>query len=405
MIPTMPIRSGPNSTRLSSSTPSVPPYRPLTQNTGQYERSFPPYKRRLRQYLISYPIQAAILLVILVLLYFAINTGALLALVPYLRVVAWIMSPLFYGIFIPLLRAVYRRVAIAMNQFENHRTIANFELSLAWKLFTVHFITVNVPIFYTAFVLKSDSELRALILGSFIISQFSGLFAEIFMPFWKKITAFVHSRIAIRSPNIIADIRPNLVQQFFSWVWFRSDDMVDMANQIGAISLLSHSFPLASMLAFINNFFEIKSDMFKLARLCQRPRAMSSSSIHPWLTILVALSFVAVTTNAIYISISDSRWMASFEMSTRIAIGIIIEHIGFVLKVLFMAITPTTPRRIAKRLEENRLRANARGPGSPARSIAQSQQDFMAMLSPGGEPILNSAAIDIDEVGELTDSD
>ncbi|KAG9397039.1 Anoctamin [Carpediemonas membranifera] len=344
----------------------------FNENTGRYERVFPPWKRRARQLFVSLPAQGVCLGLILLMLYIAINTGAVVALVPYLRVVNWVISPLLYGIFIPLFRAIYRRMAIFFNGYENHETVELFEMSLAWKLFIVHFITINVPIAYAAFVVKSADQVRSLIIGSFVVSQFTGLFAELFMPLLKKFQAHVQSKFVLKNKGSEPN-RPSAVRQYYSWVYYRSDDMVDMTNQICAIVLLSHPFPLVAGLALINNMFEIKTDMFKLVRLCQRPVAAPSQSLYPWSGILLVISFLAVITNALYISGSQMSWFVKLPASQRFIVGVVIEHIVIVAKVAFIFITPATPRKIAKKIKENRVRQQREmlspAPTAPALSI------------------------------------
>lgn len=76
-----------------------------------------------------------------------------------------------------------------------------------------------------------------------------------------------------------------------------------MAIQYGYIALFSPSFPLAPLLAFINNITEIRGDAWKLCKAFQRPTSSQAEDIGSWFNVLNLLGFVAVLTNATMIAL------------------------------------------------------------------------------------------------------
>ena len=80
-----------------------------------------------------------------------------------------------------------------------------------------------------------------------------------------------------------------------------------MAIQYGYISLFSPSFPLAPLLAFINNLTEIRGDAWKLCKGFQRPQGAQAEDIGSWFAVLNLLGFVAVLTNATMIAFVGSQ--------------------------------------------------------------------------------------------------
>lgn len=49
------------------------------------------------------------------------------------------------------------------------------------------------------------------------------------------------------------------------------DNYVEMVMQFGYATLFSAAFPLAPMLAFVNNWVEVRLDGWNILQLCRRP--------------------------------------------------------------------------------------------------------------------------------------
>lgn len=68
--------------------------------------------------------------------------------------------------------------------------------------------------------------------------------------------------------------------------------------QFGFVTLFASAFPLAALLAFINNVIEMRSDLFKLTYALQRPHASRAENIgtaHPSISPLPVVSLSADT--------------------------------------------------------------------------------------------------------------
>jgi hypothetical protein len=77
------------------------------------------------------------------------------------------------------------------------------------------------------------------------------------------------------------------------------DDFDEMAIQYGYVSLFVVAFPLAPLLALINNFIEIRLDASKISKFCRRPQPEGAHNIGTWFNILEFLSYVSVITNSL----------------------------------------------------------------------------------------------------------
>lgn len=67
--------------------------------------------------------------------------------------------------------------------------------------------------------------------------------------------------------------------------------------QFGFITLFVASFPLAPLLALINNIIEVRVDAWKLTTQFRRPVAAKAHSIGAWEEILSGIAILSVVTN------------------------------------------------------------------------------------------------------------
>jgi hypothetical protein len=75
-------------------------------------------------------------------------------------------------------------------------------------------------------------------------------------------------------------------------------DYAEMATQFGYIALWSTIWPLAPVMAFINNFFELRLDALKMTIDARRPVPIRAESIGPWLEVLGFISWLSAMLNA-----------------------------------------------------------------------------------------------------------
>lgn len=67
--------------------------------------------------------------------------------------------------------------------------------------------------------------------------------------------------------------------------------------QFGFVTLFVASFPLAPLLALLNNIIEIRVDAWKLTTQYRRPVAAKAHSIGVWQDILYGMAVLSVATN------------------------------------------------------------------------------------------------------------
>ena len=120
------------------------------------------------------------------------------------------------------------------------------------------------------------------------------------------------------------------------------EDFSEMAIQFGYLALFSPAYPLAPLLAFLNNVFEIRVDANKLCYSVRRPDWELAEDIGSWSTVLSLLGYIAVVTNATMVTfvgkrLSETGWglsedEASGGLAARLenyklwAMAVLFEH-------------------------------------------------------------------------------
>jgi len=118
--------------------------------------------------------------------------------------------------------------------------------------------------------------------------------------------------------------------------------------------MFAAAFPLAPLLAFLNNIVEIRSDAFKLLKSTQRPFYQGAQDIGTWYKILNIIGFVAVLTNCLLISITspalENRYFLGIPNSEDVAAllatiiaAIVLEHLIILTKFIVSEIIPDEP--------------------------------------------------------------
>lgn len=103
-----------------------------------------------------------------------------------------------------------------------------------------------------------------------------------------------------------------------------------MVVQFGYATLFSAVFLFAPLLAFINNYVEIRVDAWKLTTLCQRPLPKAAEDIGSWQTVMEIMGVAAVLTNVALICFTSSV-MDSLSLTEKFVVFAFIEHaiLGF----------------------------------------------------------------------------
>ncbi|BFZ02010.1 hypothetical protein BsWGS_05048 [Bradybaena similaris] len=385
--------------------------------TGQFELSYPAWKRLLFRYFITFPVIAVCLafVFIVMLLCFElqewVNELICIDELPYMFS---FVPKVLLAIVVSICDEIYKQIAIWLTHKENYRLQESYETSLVIKLVLFQFVNSFLSLFYIGFYLHDMDRLRDQLAALLITRQVLGNVKEALLPYviWKARLYRVGLRIVTRmspasvekevrrmtakpshGPSVAKDSKvssqdaaagkssdsenspvteedderlPTLtqaeVESAMKTYEDTLDDYLEMCIQFGYITLFSSAFPLAALCALLNNVIEIRSDAFKLCHTFQRPFGQRVASIGIWQVVLLVMSVVAVIINCALVVTSGliERVCPGLKSTAYCLIVVIIEHLIITCKFALYCSIPDMPPAVATemaRLEYQRSEA------------------------------------------------
>ncbi|XP_063800404.1 anoctamin-3 isoform X2 [Pseudophryne corroboree] len=241
------------------------------------------------------------------------------------------------------LNVVYEKVAYWLTNLEHPRTDSEWENSFALKMFLFQFVNLNSSIFYIAFFLGRFAgrpgkynrlfqrwrleechpsgcliDLCLQMGVIMVLKQMWNNFMELGYPllqnWWsrrkiKKGGQSVESKITIPQWEKDWNLQPMNAHGLM-------EEYLEMVIQFGFTTIFVAAFPLAPLLALLNNIIEIRLDAYKFVTQWRRPMPARATDIGIWYGILEGIGVVAVITNAFVIAITSDyipRFVYAFK--------------------------------------------------------------------------------------------
>ncbi|XP_061532017.1 anoctamin-3 [Phycodurus eques] len=245
------------------------------------------------------------------------------------------------------LNVVYEKVAYLLTNLEHPRTESEWENSFALKMFLFQFVNLNSSTFYIAFFLgrfagrpgkynklfnrwrleecHPSGCLIDLCLQMGVIMFFKQIwnnFMELGFPllqnWWsrrkmKKVGGAGGQNVESKSQLPQWDKDWNLQPMNAHGL---VDEYLEMVLQFGFTTIFVAAFPLAPLLALLNNIIEIRLDAYKFVTQWRRPMPARATDIGIWHGILEGIGVLAVITNAFVIAITSDyipRFVYAFK--------------------------------------------------------------------------------------------
>uniref|UniRef100_A0AAQ5ZCS7 Anoctamin n=1 Tax=Amphiprion ocellaris TaxID=80972 RepID=A0AAQ5ZCS7_AMPOC len=226
---------------------------------------------------------------------------------------------------IMILNVLYERVAIWITDFELPRTKTDYENSLTLKMFLFQFVNYYSSCFYIAFAKGKAVGYPGkpvYLLGEYrneecdpggclielttqlaIIMGGKAIWNNIQEVLWVKNLIFRHCNSAA-SEKVIPRWEQDYQLQPSSKLGLFYE-YLEMVIQFGFVTLFVASFPLAPVLALINNLAEIRIDAWKITTQFRRIVPEKAQDIGAWQPILQGIAILAVATNAMIIAFTS----------------------------------------------------------------------------------------------------
>ncbi len=131
-------------------------------------------------------------------------------------------------------------------------------------------------------------------------------------------------------------------------------DYVEMVIQFGYATLFVSAYPLSCLMAFINNYIELRVDAWRLLTICKRPEPRGAEDIGTWYTILEIMSTTAVITNSALIAFTSDLFN-NRSNAERIGIFLAFEHCMWAFKFALALLIPDVPTDVDIQLQRQQF--------------------------------------------------
>lgn len=257
---------------------------------------------------------------------------------------------------IRVLNMVYGKVAVKLNDWENHETENLYNDNLALKLFLFKFVNSYAGLFYLAFlkgpVEGGECEINCMgplgfqLMVIFITNLcLNGL--ELGMPLlkWKLKMRSENKKIeasATLDPSIRKDLykveKDSKLEPYESPL----EDYMEMAIQFGYVALFGASYPLIGIFALTEIILEVRVDAWKLCWLTRRPDPNRSENIGVWKQIIITIAYFGAITNT-GIVVFTSGLFYDWSKLNQVLIFVILEHFLLLGMYVISVIVPDIP--------------------------------------------------------------
>ncbi|XP_048404739.1 anoctamin-4 isoform X3 [Stegostoma tigrinum] len=235
---------------------------------------------------------------------------------------------------IMLLNVLYEKVALFLTNLEQPRTESEWENSFTLKMFLFQFVNLNSSTFYIAFFLgrltgRPGAYLRVLNRWRLEECHPSGCFIDLCLQLgiimvlkqsWNNFMElgypliqnwWTRRKLRQQHGNNGKPILPQWekdynLQPMNAYGLF--DEYLEMSKpvlQFGFTTIFVAAFPLAPLLALLNNIIEIRLDAYKFVTQWRRPLASRAKDIGIWYGILEGIGILSVITNAFVIAVTS----------------------------------------------------------------------------------------------------
>uniref|UniRef100_A0A8C2YCP6 Anoctamin n=1 Tax=Coturnix japonica TaxID=93934 RepID=A0A8C2YCP6_COTJA len=249
------------------------------------------------------------------------------------NLVAVMTGAVLHYITIVIMTKINRRVALFLCDLEKPRTFSQRENNFTIKIFIFQFLTNFSSLIYIAFFLGSPSTFLPRASGRWGCHP-SGCITDLFiqMAIIMMLKQTISNVVEYLVPWLAHKIRKRQkrpkkkhlvlgeeeeVEDPCKKQWLSNyqlnevnifslfDEFLEMVIQYSFTTIFVAAFPLAPLLAFFNNLFEIRLDAIKMMRLRRRMVPRKANDIGIWLQVLEAIGILAVIGNGLVIAITS----------------------------------------------------------------------------------------------------
>lgn len=288
-----------------------------------------------------------------------------------LTLLGLIMAGVLNALQIRFMNIIYGKIAVVLNDWENHETETEYNNKLAMKVFMFKFVNSYSSLFYLAYFADLGIEcttdncltnMDALAYQLGIIFGLSLLmnFVEIIVPWMlmkrRMIAEDMHvSRLREKNPEIREKMYP--IEKEAKCESYESplEDYIEMIIEFGYVVMFATALPALPAFLLIEIVFEVRVDAWKMCNQMKRADPHRSEDIGVFKDIIVFIAYMGAINNAGIIVFPSGLFdsiVADYADSTavQVLIFIVFEHILIVGMFLISVMVPDDPEVVQKGL-------------------------------------------------------
>eukprot|EP00615_Pteridomonas_danica_P014832 CAMPEP_0114382610 /NCGR_PEP_ID=MMETSP0102-20121206/4209_1 /TAXON_ID=38822 ORGANISM="Pteridomonas danica, Strain PT" /NCGR_SAMPLE_ID=MMETSP0102 /ASSEMBLY_ACC=CAM_ASM_000212 /LENGTH=489 /DNA_ID=CAMNT_0001538439 /DNA_START=18 /DNA_END=1488 /DNA_ORIENTATION=+ len=254
------------------------------------------------------------------------------------------------------MNVIYEKVAEKLTDKENHRTETEYEDALISKTFSFQFVNSFMALIYLAFIKQplalNGIEIKYQFGIIFIANIVAGNLGEILPPIINaKIKAKAESKGAVLEAASVklTDVEKQFIAEEYDVLMGTFKDYGEMVIQFGYCTLFVAAFPLAPLLALVNNWIELRIDGWKLCEIHRRPYAVGAEDIGTWFWFLDIMSTLAVVSNMALFVFTGTQ-LNMWSSTEKVVFFSVMEHVLLCLKFLIAVIIPDVPADVEEHM-------------------------------------------------------
>ncbi|KAJ3415867.1 hypothetical protein HDV05_003931 [Chytridiales sp. JEL 0842] len=227
---------------------------------------------------------------------------------------------------IQVCRRVFHPLAESLTAWENYKTESEHENALILKIWAFEFCNIYAHIIYFAFIRpfvdhdqvfgiktgqprctpdECSSAVTLELVVFFIGDQTIGRMEEVLVPLIMAKIRSIHVFRKKVEPTKRTHWPQHYKDEKRATYGGVDADYFQKAVQYTYATMFVTAFPLAPLLALINNIMEVRTDAFKFLKSVRRPPTLQAQDIGPWETVMKWSAILAVTTNGLLVSLTS----------------------------------------------------------------------------------------------------
>lgn len=356
----------------------------------------------------------------------------------------WVIAffyPSLYSILIYASAKVCDFLSEKLNDFENHRTQSTYLNRLILKVFSFRFIAVFTNLYWYAFTPSQDAGTAyirvavvmfcLLTVGSwgeaFMDACLPALYQRVLMYRLRRNVSLENRRLyrakehddetgnarreAIeRKERLLGHARSSVWDEACQVSYTTFADYSALVVQFGLIIFFAAIFPLAPLIALLNNLVMIRLRAYKICYTMQRPLSHKCSGVGVWEDILQIMSVMGVLTNLALFGLTSDVLREHLSALGSVGVAVLLfvfEHAMLFFKYWLYTSIPKVPSSVL-RLQMNQAMTTTKAKDSRRRTKAAAKADdagdfngrggggSVALLAPLTELLDDSQFVDVD---------